>query len=211
MRIGPLLDALAALHAGTESQENESGWYWVRLLDRKAKGQEVTVQPPTPERRGKVVDIFAALKHSREQAAIPRQRALWRLHCGAYERWIQLVSTEWRGRAGFRCWLGAAVKIEAAILFVHDGSLAENRCGPYRPTRRCASSAWSSTLPRQNLSFIAIGMRPKIFPIIHCPNCKSTIISRSHRQGLLERLLRFAWIRPYRCGKCGRRFWARRR
>src|SRR6185295_10349863 len=35
-----------------------------------------TVQPPTPERRGKVVDIFAALKHSREQAAPPRQRAL---------------------------------------------------------------------------------------------------------------------------------------
>jgi hypothetical protein len=77
MRIGPLLDALAALHAGTESQENESCGDTGRVCSiGRQKGQEVTVQLPTPERRGKVVDIFAALKHSLEQAATPRQRAL---------------------------------------------------------------------------------------------------------------------------------------
>ncbi len=46
--------------------------------------------------------------------------------------------------------------------------------------------------------------------VITCPRCKSTMIARSHRRNFLERLLRFVWIRPYSCTKCGRRFWGRR-
>jgi DNA end-binding protein Ku len=43
------------------------------MIDQKVKGQEITVAPPAPERRGKVVDIFAALKQSLDQAASRRQ------------------------------------------------------------------------------------------------------------------------------------------
>jgi len=37
------------------------------------KGQKITVAPPVPERRSKLVDIFAALKQSLEQAAPQRE------------------------------------------------------------------------------------------------------------------------------------------
>jgi non-homologous end joining protein Ku len=46
------------------------------MIDRKAKGQEITVSPTAPERgRGKIVDIFVALKQSLEQAAPQKQPA----------------------------------------------------------------------------------------------------------------------------------------
>jgi non-homologous end joining protein Ku len=45
------------------------------MIDQKVKGQEIIVAPPAPERRGKVVDIFSALKQSLEQAAAQRQPA----------------------------------------------------------------------------------------------------------------------------------------
>jgi DNA end-binding protein Ku len=45
------------------------------MIDQKVKGEEITVAPPAPERRGKVVDIFSALKQSLEQAASQRQTA----------------------------------------------------------------------------------------------------------------------------------------
>ena len=45
------------------------------MIDQKVKGQEITVAPPAPERRGKVVDIFSALKQSLEQAAAKREPA----------------------------------------------------------------------------------------------------------------------------------------
>ena len=46
------------------------------MIDQKVKGEEITVAPSAPERgRGKVVDIFPALKQSLEQAAPRVQRA----------------------------------------------------------------------------------------------------------------------------------------
>ena len=46
------------------------------MIDQKVKGQEITVAPPAPERgRGKVVDIFAALKQSLEQAGAQNRPA----------------------------------------------------------------------------------------------------------------------------------------
>ena len=45
------------------------------MIDQKAKGQEITVAPAAPERRGKVVDIMAALKKSLEQTGPPQRQA----------------------------------------------------------------------------------------------------------------------------------------
>jgi|HubBroStandDraft_2_1064218.scaffolds.fasta_scaffold58556_1 hypothetical protein len=41
-----------------------------------------------------------------------------------------------------------------------------------------------------------------------CPECESSRIHRSRRHGTVERIL-FAmiFIRPFRCGKCGARFY----
>jgi len=39
------------------------------MIDLRVKGKEVAVQPATPERRGKVVDLMAALKQSLERTA----------------------------------------------------------------------------------------------------------------------------------------------
>jgi hypothetical protein len=41
-----------------------------------------------------------------------------------------------------------------------------------------------------------------------CKSCKSLNIRRSHRKGFLEKMLRFLMIRPYRCERCHRRFYA---
>lgn len=40
----------------------------------------------------------------------------------------------------------------------------------------------------------------------YCPNCRSKDIRRSHRRNLLERLLSFVCIYPFRCDSCGERF-----
>jgi len=47
---------------------------FLAMVDQKVKGREIAVQPPTPERRGKVVDLMSALKQSLEGAAPQRQR-----------------------------------------------------------------------------------------------------------------------------------------
>lgn len=36
----------------------------------------------------------------------------------------------------------------------------------------------------------------------HCPRCKSEVIERAGRAGLLERLLSIAYIYPFRCQSC---------
>jgi len=42
-----------------------------------------------------------------------------------------------------------------------------------------------------------------------CPSCKGKRVHRSHRKGLLERvLLPLIGRRPYRCRDCGHRFYA---
>jgi uncharacterized protein with PIN domain len=44
-----------------------------------------------------------------------------------------------------------------------------------------------------------------------CPNCRSYEIERASRKGVGERvLLLLAWQKPYRCLKCGSRFYDRR-
>ena len=58
-----------------EKYRDEYRERFLATVDQKLKGQQVTVQPPAPERQGKVVDIFAALKQSLDQAAPRGQRA----------------------------------------------------------------------------------------------------------------------------------------
>jgi transposase-like protein len=45
---------------------------------------------------------------------------------------------------------------------------------------------------------------------ISCPFCQSNLIHRSRTRGILESLLVFLRIRPYRCDECDRRFFLRR-
>jgi hypothetical protein len=46
---------------------------------------------------------------------------------------------------------------------------------------------------------------------LNCPVCKSTVICRSQRHGLHEKLLKFVHIVPWRCMSCNDRFFARNR
>lgn len=40
-----------------------------------------------------------------------------------------------------------------------------------------------------------------------CPRCSCRAVRRSHRVGIVERVLfRLVFVRPYRCLKCDRRF-----
>ncbi len=42
-----------------------------------------------------------------------------------------------------------------------------------------------------------------------CPHCDGKLVRRSHRVGMLERIiLRIFFLRPYRCRECYRRFYA---
>jgi DNA end-binding protein Ku len=68
-----LIDKMSAAEFEPEKYHDDYRERFLALIDQKAKGQEITVAPPAPERRGKVVDIFAALKQSLEQAAPQRQ------------------------------------------------------------------------------------------------------------------------------------------
>lgn len=40
-----------------------------------------------------------------------------------------------------------------------------------------------------------------------CPSCGSRNVSRSHRRGLVDKLLGAMYVRPYRCLECDRRFY----
>ena len=39
-----------------------------------------------------------------------------------------------------------------------------------------------------------------------CPRCGSGVIARTHRQGFFERLMSVAYVYPFRCQTCHRRF-----
>jgi hypothetical protein len=43
---------------------------------------------------------------------------------------------------------------------------------------------------------------------LHCPACKSTVICRSQRHGIHEKLLKSFRIVPWRCMECSDRFFA---
>jgi Uncharacterized conserved protein len=64
-----LIDNLFADEFQPDKYEDEYRERFLALVEQKTKGKEITIQRPAPERRGKVVDIFAALKQSLEQAA----------------------------------------------------------------------------------------------------------------------------------------------
>jgi hypothetical protein len=42
----------------------------------------------------------------------------------------------------------------------------------------------------------------------HCPGCRSKLVRRSHRRNWFEKALSLAFILPFRCQGCGRRFWS---
>ena len=75
-----LIEKLSADDFKPEKYQDEYRERFLALVEQKTNGKEITIQRPAPERRGKVVDIFAALKRSLEQAApqkqpVTRQRA----------------------------------------------------------------------------------------------------------------------------------------
>jgi len=39
-----------------------------------------------------------------------------------------------------------------------------------------------------------------------CPQCGSATVRRSHRHGLVDRILQIVRFRPYRCQECYNRF-----
>lgn len=43
-----------------------------------------------------------------------------------------------------------------------------------------------------------------------CPHCGSTLIHRSRRKNVLEKVISAAGVRPYRCDECDARFLRRR-
>ena len=69
-----LIDKMSAGEFKPEKYQDEYRERFLAMVEQKTKGKEITVQPPAPERRGKVVDLMAALKQSLEQSA-PRRSA----------------------------------------------------------------------------------------------------------------------------------------
>ena len=69
-----LIDKMSAAEFDPEKYHDEYRERFLQMVDEKVKGREIAVQPPTPERRGKVVDLMAALKQSLEGVAPQRQR-----------------------------------------------------------------------------------------------------------------------------------------
>jgi transposase-like protein len=43
---------------------------------------------------------------------------------------------------------------------------------------------------------------------LHCPNCGSPDVRRSHSRGLLDRLMVIFHKSPFRCRQCERRFYS---
>ena len=64
-----LIDKLSSDDFEPDKYHDEYRERFLAMVDQKTKGKEITVAPPAPERRGKVVDLMAALKQSLEQTA----------------------------------------------------------------------------------------------------------------------------------------------
>jgi DNA end-binding protein Ku len=69
-----LIDKMSVAESEPGNYQDEYRERFLAMVEQKTKGKEITIPPPAPERRGKVVDIFAALNKSLEQAAPQRQR-----------------------------------------------------------------------------------------------------------------------------------------
>ena len=73
---GDLIEKLSADEFKPKKYHDEYRERFLAMIDQKVNGEEITVAPPAPERgRGKVVDIFAALKQSLEQASAQNRPA----------------------------------------------------------------------------------------------------------------------------------------
>jgi len=73
-----LIDKMSAVEFEPEKYHDEYRERFLAMIDRKAKGQEVTVQPPTPERRWLI--LWPALKQSLERTGpSPEKRATERI------------------------------------------------------------------------------------------------------------------------------------
>ena len=72
--ISLVIDKMSVAEFEPEKYQHEYRERFLAMVEQKTKGKEITIPRPAPERRGKVVDIFAALKKSLEQAAPQRQR-----------------------------------------------------------------------------------------------------------------------------------------
>jgi len=75
-----LIEKLSSKNFEPEKYHDEYRERFLAMVEQKTKGKEIVIQPPAQERRGKVVDIFAALKQSFEQAAAREPRATEKLH-----------------------------------------------------------------------------------------------------------------------------------
>jgi len=69
-----LIDKLSVEEFEPEKYHDEYRERFLAVVEQKTKGKEITIQPPAPERRGKVVDLMAALKQSLEQTAPSRRQ-----------------------------------------------------------------------------------------------------------------------------------------
>ena len=71
-----LIEKLSADEFKPKKYHDEYRERFLAMIDQKVKGEEITVAPSAPERgRGKVVDIFAALKQSLQQATAQKRSA----------------------------------------------------------------------------------------------------------------------------------------
>jgi DNA end-binding protein Ku len=62
-----------------EKYHDEYRERFLAMVEQKTEGKEITVAPPVPEGRGKVVDLMAALKQSLEQSTPQREPATHRV------------------------------------------------------------------------------------------------------------------------------------
>jgi DNA end-binding protein Ku len=74
-----LIEKLSSDEFESEKYHDEYRERFLTMVEQKAKGKEITTQPRAQERRGKVVDIFDALKQSLEQAAAREPRTTKKL------------------------------------------------------------------------------------------------------------------------------------
>ena len=70
-----VIDKMSAADFEPERYADEYRERALAMIEKKVKGQEIIAVAPSPRRTGQVVDIFAALKKSLEEAKPPRQAA----------------------------------------------------------------------------------------------------------------------------------------
>ena len=70
-----LIEKMSSANFEPERYADEYRERALAMIEKKVEGQEIKAVAPTPRHSGQVVDIFAALKKSLEEAKPPRQAA----------------------------------------------------------------------------------------------------------------------------------------